>query len=702
MKVSKEVVPLIAAAAATIPFAYLGNRFMDCATSYDDTLMGITAAPTEMWGYIAQNPFHLLLDDGGMLGALLGLCIPWAIAMVCLVYGQKNTRVGEEHGSARWATPEELKPFIEDKNPQGSANALLLSENTGRAWSREGFSMNYDGNMNVLVIGGSGAGKTRYYVKPNVCQMNSDLFITDPKGDLLLDVGNMLTDNGYEIRSFNTFFPDRSLVYNPLHYVKTDLEIQSFAGLLISMTTPPKSSSGDPFWEKSEKMLYMALIAFMRDYLPESDYNIGGLLKLLSMAKASETNENYRSPLDLIFDEIETGMRRVKREPKNKTVQERAAQHATPPGASAEIAIWTGADGERWDLAPSTYKRNSDGKKPYENIKKGGKRGFSPTEDYALENYRKFQSAAGKTLKSILITANARLAPFTASEVKQLVVGEDQMHLEKFGDPDSKNAIFAIFDDTDQRTLGFLHGIMVYQTVRVLCHKALEKYHGKLPRPVNFFLDEYRSLSLPADISGFISVLRSRNIAMSVILQAKSQLAELYDEATADSIVGCCDTVLYLGGGKANKGTTSTCEFISDSCGQETVFQENYSQSHGQSGSWSKSGQTVGRALIDPAEVAKLPKTQCIVLINGANPIIDEKYPLTEHPNYKLMADHPDFDIKKYMEEKKEAEEREYSAKLAAREKAKRQARTNRSGNHYRKDESATDAVNKKASTESK
>lgn len=330
MKVTKEVAPLLGAAAATLPFAYLGNRFVDCACSYSDMLEGLTAAPAEMWGYIAAHPFRLLMNDAGMLGMLLGICIPWAIAMVCLVYGQKNTRVGEEHGSARWATTEELAPFIEDKNPQGSANALLLSKNTGRAWSREGFSMNYDGNMNVLVIGGSGAGKTRYYVKPNVCQMNSDLFITDPKGDLLLDVGNMLTNNGYEIRSFNTFFPDRSLIYNPLHYVRTDLEIQSFAGLLISMTTPPKSSSGDPFWEKSEKMLYMALIAFMRDYCPAQDYNIGGLLKLLSMAKASESNENYKSPLDLIFDEIETGMRRVKRNPKNPEVKERAAQNPTP------------------------------------------------------------------------------------------------------------------------------------------------------------------------------------------------------------------------------------------------------------------------------------------------------------------------------------------------------------------------------------
>lgn len=207
------------------------------------------------------------------------------------------------------------------------------------------------------------------------------------------------------------------------------------------------------------------------------------------------------------------------------------AENPTPPDAPEEITVYTGSDGERFDLVPSAFRRHSDNKRPYDNIHKNGKRGFDPTEDYALENYRKFQSAAGKTLKSILITCNARLAPFTAAEVKQLVVGEDQMHLERFGDPDSKNAIFAIFDDTDQRTLGFLHGMMVYQTVRVLCHKALEKYNGKLPRPVNFILDEYRSLSLPADISGFISVLRSRNIAMSVILQAKSQLAELYDEA---------------------------------------------------------------------------------------------------------------------------------------------------------------------------
>ena len=679
MKLTKETTPLFAAAIATVPFAYLGNRFVDCASNYVDMLEGVVSAPTEMWGFIAASPFHLCLTDAGMMGTLIGLCLPWCAAMVALIMGGKNKREGEEHGSARWATPEELRPFIDKFNPEGEANALLFSKNTGRAWSRTGFDMKVDGNMNVLVIGGSGAGKTRYYVKPNVCQMNTDYFITDPKGDLLGDVGNMLVKNGYEIRSFNTFFPDRSLIYNPLHYVKTDLEVQSFAKLFISMTTPPKSSAGDPFWEKSETMLYMALIAFMRDYLPARDYHIGSLLKLLSMAKVQENNENYKSPLDYIFDEIETGYRRVKRKPKNDGVKKRAAEHPTPKDASPEITVWTDADGERYDLVPSAYKRNSDGKMPYKNKRAGGKRGFDPTEDYALENYRKFQSAAGKTLKSILITTNARLAPFTASEVKQLVVGDDQMHLEKFGDADSKNAIFAIFDDTDQATLGFLHGLMVYQTVRVLCHKALAEYGGKLPRPVNFILDEYRSLSLPADISAFISVLRSRNIAMSVILQAKSQLDELYDEAAATSIIGCCDTILYLGGGKNTKGNTSTAEFISDSCGQETVFQENYSSSHGQQGSWSKSGQTLGRALIDPAEVAKLPKDRCIVMFGSDAPIIDDKYPLTEHPNYGQMASTPGFDIKEYMRQREEA--RREAARTRARARIAERAAAR--GDHF-------------------
>ena len=202
------------------------------------------------------------------------------------------------------------------------------------------------------------------------------------------------------------------------------------------------------------------------------------------------------------------------------------------------------------------------------------------------------------------------------------------------------------------------------------CAQALEKYNGKLPRPVNFILDEYRSLSLPADISGFISVLRSRNIAMSVTLQAKSQLAELYDEATADSIVGCCDTVLYLAAARPTRARLRPASSSPILRTADRLPGELLPRAHGGQGSWSKERPDRRPRLIDPAEVAKLPKTECVVLINGANPIVDEKYPLTEHPNYKLMADTPGFDIKKYMAEKRRREEREYSARLASQSKS--------------------------------
>lgn len=286
-----------------------------------------------------------------------------------------------------------------------------------------------------------------------------------------------------------------------------------------------------------------------------------------------------------------------------------------------------------------------------------------------MENYRKFQSAAGKTLKSILITCNARLAPFTAAEVKQLVVGEDQMHLERFGDPDSKNAIFAIFDDTDQRTLGFLHGMMVYQTVRVLCI-SLGEIQRQAAAPGQL---HPRRVPLP------VASRRHLWLHLRPALAKHRDVGHLAGQVAARRALRRGDRRLHRGllryravsgWRQGQQGTTSTCEFISDSCGQQTVFQENYSQSHGGQGSWSKSGQTVGRALIDPAEVAKLPKTECVVLINGANPIVDEKYPLTEHPNYKLMADTPGFDIKKYMAEKRRREEREYSARLASQSKS--------------------------------
>lgn len=608
------------AAVGTAPAAWLGLRMFSMVIGTENPAVAAMGAPFEVWGDIAANPFWLPMEPVSLMGALVGACVPWALAMWALTMLQENKRTGEEHGSARWATPREIEPFWRLKNPDPVNNKLLLSKNSALALSRDGFSIDYDRNLNVLVIGGSGAGKTRYYVKPNILQMNSDYFVTDPKGDLINDVKPMLEANGYEVALFDTFMPQRSLVYNPLYYVRTDLEILSFAGLLIKMTNGTQKGSGDPFWEKSETLLYISLIALLRDWMPERDYHIGSILTLLGMAEVKEDNEDYESPLDLIFKEIETGEKLVRRKDAVKQGLIVGVEETTYSGVSDEFV-----------KVPSTMRRR-DGAKP--SRRRDGKRGLSASEDFALENYKKFKTAAGKTLKSIIISCNVRLAPFTTSEVKKITCGADQMELGRFGEEGHPRALFAVFKDTDQSTLGFLHGMMVYQTINKLCEKALAEYGGKLPRCVNFILDEYRSLNLPQDISGFISVTRSRNIAMSVILQSIAQLEELYEPKTAEAIRGCCDTTLYLGGGKEE-----TCKFISDTCGQQTVNDVNYSSSHGGQGSWSKSGNKIARPLIDPAEVGKLPKSECIVLINGADPFRDQKYPLEQHPRYSQLKD---------------------------------------------------------------
>lgn len=642
---------ILIAIALTVPCAWLGMRMGVIVDIYsDDALLGIMAAPIEVWGDIAAYPLWIGTGQGAIMGALIGAVVPWCVVMGILLMRNDNARPGEEHGSARWAYESEYAPFAKLDNPDPKINTLILSKNAGLALSRKKFNMQYDRNLNVLVIGGSGTGKTRYYVKPNVLQMNGDYFITDPKGDLVVDVGQELENNGYDIRMFNTFVTDSSLVYNPLAYVKTDLDILSFAKMFIAMTQGTQKSSGDPFWEKAETLLYMAIIAYMRDYMPDEDYHMGTLLMLMGLAQASETDENAKSPLDCIFDELTSGYRYVKVNDKKKA--------ASRPGAKkqgSEETVYSDEKKATYRLVPSPYQRKSDGKMPFLNRHSDGSRGWGPSgDDFAVENYTKFKQAAGKTLKSIIISCNVRLGPFTTREVHDIVCGEDQMHLERFGDEDSKNVVFAVFRDTDQRTLGFLHGIMVYQTVNILCQKALDKYGGRLPRCVNFLLDEYRSLNLPADISAMISVIRSRNLAMSIILQGVSQLTELYDEATAKSIRACCDTTLFLGAGATDEESR---KFISDACGQQTVYDENVSSQHGGSGGWSRSGSKIARPLIDPAEVGRMPATNCIVLVRGQYPLFDEKYPLEQHPRYKELEAAGKFNLRGYLEGRRSKDE---------------------------------------------
>lgn len=641
---------LIVAGAATLPGAWLGMRMAGIIDLYgSEPLVGVMAAPLEVWGDIARYPVWIGTTSTCVIGALVGAVIPWCIVMGLLLMRKDNQRLGEEQGSARWANTSEITPFKDFDNADPTYNTMILSQNAGIALSRKSYSMLWDRNINAIVLGGSGSGKTRNYVMPNVLQMYGDYFITDPKGDLIGDVGWPLVNNGYDVRCFNTFIPERSLIYNPLHYVRTDLEIISFCEMFIAMTTGTKNTSGDPFWEKAEAMLYMALIAFMRDYLPARDYHIGTLLRLMSMAQASESNENAQSPLDCIFNELKTGYR-LKR-------VNNPGRSNRRPNAAGEETVYSNDASVSYKRVPSPFRRR-DGKMPYYNVHADGSRGWATSsDDFALENYTSFKKAAGKTLKSILISCDTRLAKFRAAEVRGIMSGEDQMHLERMGDPDAKNAIFAVFRDTDQRTLGFLHGIMVYQTINILCEKALVDYGGRLPRFVDFILDEYRSLNLPADISAMISVIRSRNLGMSIILQGISQLNELYDEDTAKSIRACCDATLFLG---ASQNDDVTPKFISDAIGQQTVYDENVTSQHGGSGGWSRAGSKIARPLMTPDEVTRLPKTDCIVLVNGTFAYRDSKYPLEKHPRFKQMKG--GFDLKRYLSDRASKQERDEKA----------------------------------------
>ena len=464
-------------------------------------------------------------------------------------------------------------------------------------------------------------------------QLNTSYFITDPKGTLLKDSGFLFTDNGYTVKSFNTINLDESMHYNPLKYVKSDTDILSFVNCYI-MNTNGEGKAGDPFWENSERMLYTALIALLRDWFPPEDYNLPSLLTLLSMAEARENDENYKSPLDLLFLQIEEGKRYIE-------TGNGGFSPSVPSGLSRGFS--TGGDNGAWSWQPSKLKRNSDGVMP---AKCGG---LSPDEDFALMNYKNFKVAAGKTLKSIIISCNVRLAPIATAGIRELL-RYDEMDIDTLGDPGAKVAIFGILSDTD-KTLSFLFAILMWQTIDQLCRKALTDYGGKLPTPVHFIFDEFANIGTIPQIEETIAVTRSRNIGITIILQSMSQLESKYDKK-AQTIVDCCDTTLFLGG-KSN----STNKEIAEMIGKQTINQMTYGESAGQSSSASKNLQIQGRDLIDAAEIAKMSRKKAILLIAGTNPLMDNKYDPRKHRRYCYIVDkrnkkrlHDDpFDFKRYM-----------------------------------------------------
>lgn len=621
---------------------YLGDRFGLLIIELGGDFFGSYLDAIAMLpGAIASDPFLVSTEiEPLMYGGGFALIV-W---MVWLRYSVfiGNYRAGEESGSARWGTCKEGEAFKDTEHPD---NNLLFTEHFGMALKRGKFDLEHDRNMNVTVIGGSGSGKTRYYVKPNIMQMNASYFVTDPKGTLIEEVGHLFAapESGYEVKSFNTIDFSRSMHYNPLAYVKTDSDILSFVNCLIANTNGKKESGGDKFWEDSERLLYIALIAFLRDWCADKFYSLDGLLTLLSMAEARENDENFKSPLDLLFLQIETGMKYIKKD----------SAPAAPASAKLSRDVMWGASaqgGSTYTKIPSKFKRKSDGVCPYE------KGGLSPNDDYALLNYNMFKVAAGKTLKSIIISCNVRLSKIAIREVRDLLK-YDEMELDRMGDPNRpKTALFSVMSDTD-KSFSFLHAIMMWQTLDQLCRHALIAFGGKLPVPVNFIFDEFANIGTIPDIEETIAVVRSRNIGITIILQSVSQLESRYDKA-AQTIIDCCDTTLFLGG-----KSTATNEEIAKMIGKQTIHQMTYNESQGQSPSASKNMQIQGRDLIDAAEIGKLSRRKAILLISGTNPLLDDKYPLESHPRYEWIDPGHEggkftkpFDFVAYMEQRREAQ----------------------------------------------
>ena len=538
-----------------------------------------------------------VVSGGGMTAEPMALCV--GFLLVCAIWvayarhllNEGEHRAGEEHGSSRWATKREIRAFADAKDPD---NNIILTRGCALAVSRDRFDLKIDRNKNVLVVGGSGSGKTRYYVKPNLMQLNASYFVTDPKGTLVSDMGHLFADAGYEIRAFDTIDFTRSNHYNPLAYVKSESDILTFVECLIKNTTGEKGSAQDPFWENAERLLYTALVAYLIYHCPERDRNVPGLLMLLGLAEAHEDDERYKSPLDMLFDELETGRRLV-------------------PGASGAYdaesrALGNGSGTHSWmEIGPA----------------------LKPEDDFALSNYRAFKTAAGKTLKSIIISCNVRLKPMSIAEVKELL-SYDEMELDRLGDADRRTVVFASMSDTNS-TFDFIFAMLMWQAMDVLCNTALLRFGGSLPVPVHFMLDEFANIGTVPDFERTIAVVRSRNISCSIILQSLSQLKAAYDD-NSQTITDCCDTLLFLGG-----KSTETNREISEAIGKQTLSTLSVNDSRGSNSSTTRNYAKGERDLLQASEVGRLPRDEAIVMIAGTFPVKDKKYVLEEHPRYALV-----------------------------------------------------------------
>lgn len=506
----------------------------------------------------------------------------------------KKLRKGVEYGSARWGTAEDIKPFMADDfwmNIPLTATESITMESRPK-------NPKFARNKNICVIGGSGSGKTRFFVKVSIMMMNCSMVIADPKGTLIEECGKMLAKGPpkrdkhgnvvkdksgkvvhepYVIKVLNTINFSKSLHYNPFAYLKSEKDILKLVTVIIANTKGEGEKATEDFWVKAEKLLYTALIALIWYEGDEDEKNMNTLIDLLNESETREDDENYKNPVDMLFEDLE--------------------------------------------------KRNP--------------------EHFAVRQYKKYKLAAGKTAKSILISCGARLAPFDIAELRE-IMSYDEMELDMVGD--QRTALFIIISDTDD-TFNFVVAMMYSQLFNLLCDRADDVHHGRLPYHVRILCDEFANIGQIPKFDKLIATIRSREISASIILQSQSQLKTIYKDA-AETILGNCDTMLFLGGKES-----STLKEISETLGKETIDLYNTSDTRGQSRSYGMNYQKTGKELMSRDELAVMDGSKCILQLRGVRPFFSDKFDITKHKRYKELSDYDkknEFDVEAYMRHRME------------------------------------------------
>ena len=498
-----------------------------------------------------RNPFKIELCRDSLKTVLIFLLV-YGMGIGIYFSTRRNYRKGEEHGSAKWGNAHEVNKKY--SNPKFEVNKIL-TQNVSICYN----SRKHLRNMLTLVIGGSGAGKTRFYAKPNLMQANTSFVVLDPKGENLRDTGHLLEEKGYEIRVLDLIEMEKSHCYNPFVYLRNDNDVQRLVTNLFKATTPKGAQSQDPFWDTAASMLLLALIFYLKYEAPEEEQNFPMVMELLRAGEVHEDDDSYQSPLDELFERLEM------REP----------------------------------------------------------------DHIAVKYYKDYHSGSAKTLKSIQITLAARLEKFNLSSLAALTA-TDELDLSSLGE--KKTVLFALIPD-DDTSYNFLVSILYTQLFQQLFYLADHKYGGRLPVHVHFLMDEFANVSLPDDFDKILSVMRSREVSVSIILQNLAQLKALFEKQW-ESIVGNCDEFLYLGGNEQ-----STHKYVSELLGKATIDTNTYGKSTGHSGNYSTNYQISGRELLTPDEVRMLDNRYALLFIRGERPVMDLKYDIMKHPDVDMTAD---------------------------------------------------------------